>query len=94
VDLAERGGGHRHGLEVGERLGHAGAELGVHDPLDVLEGERLDLVLEAGEGGEIGRRQHVGPRGEQLAQLHERRPELLQVVSELFGFRGRRLGRR
>ncbi len=50
VDLAERGGGQRLGVEGQERLADPHPELLLHRPLDDLEGQRLDPVLEAREG--------------------------------------------
>jgi hypothetical protein len=87
VHLPERGGGDGPGLELGERLRDADAQLGRDDLLDLGEGERLDLVLEARERVEVGLRQEVGPRREQLRELDEGRPHPLDVGRKLLQLR-------
>ncbi len=53
------------------------------DPLDLGERERLDVVLEAAQLGDDVRRHDVGARREQLAELDERRPELVEHLAEM-----------
>ena len=43
--------------------------------------DELDALLEAAELGDDVRRHDVGPRGEQLAELHEGRAELVQHLA-------------
>jgi hypothetical protein len=62
VHLSQRGGGHRGGLELGERLGEPDAQLGGHDALDVVERKWVNLVLQPGEGGQVGRWQQIRTR--------------------------------
>ncbi len=88
MDLAERGGGEGFGIEEGEGLGKANAELGEDDALDLVEGERGDVVVKAGECGLVSGGQQVGAAGEDLAELDERGPHTLQIVGELFGAAG------
>ena len=91
VHLAERGGGHRLRVELGERLRDAHAEFGVDDLLDLRERERPDLVLEACERVNVGRRQEVCARGHELRQLDEGRPHLLHVGGQFLHLGGRDL---
>jgi hypothetical protein len=91
MHLAQRGGRQRRRLELGERLGDPDAELLHHDSLDLRERKRLDLVLEPRERGEIGRWQEVRARGQELAQLDEGWPQLLEVVGQALRLR-RHLG--
>ena len=65
-----------------ERLRQARAELFFDDPLHVSERERLDAVLKPRQRFEVCRRQQIRPRRQDLAELDERRPELLEVVGQ------------
>ena len=53
-----------------------------HDLLDVFEGKRTDLVLELSQLDDDVRRDDVGPGGEQLPELHERRAELVEHLPQ------------
>ena len=56
VDLPQRGRGERHvESKSRERLGDPHPELARDDLLHLGEGERLDVVLQAGERVEVGR---------------------------------------
>ena len=94
MHLAERGRGDRRRVEFDERLRHANAQLLLDDPLDVRVRERLEVVLQARERVEVGLRQQVGARREQLPELDERRPERLEVAGERLGARARSDDRR
>ena len=78
MDLSERGGGEGSGLEVLEGLGDADAELLLDDALHVGERERLERVLQRLQRVDVLLRHDVGPRGEELAELHVGRPHLLE----------------
>ena len=82
VHLPERGRGERAVVEGREDLGEPDAELGADDLLDLLERERLDLVLEPGQRLDVRRREQVDAGGHQLAELHEGRAHRLEVVGE------------
>ena len=83
VHLTDRGGGNRLLVEADERLLDRQAELFLdHDP-NLREGERADVVLEAAQLGDDVRRDDIGTRGEQLAELDERRPELVEHLAEV-----------
>ena len=69
-------------LEVEERPLDRQAELRLDDPLDVLDRERRHLVLELPELGDHVRRDEVGTRREQLPELDERRPELVEHLAQ------------
>ena len=58
-------------------------QLGLNDLHDALGGNGLDGVLETRKGVDVVRRQQVGSRAQQLAELDEARPELLQGAGEL-----------
>ena len=53
------------------------------DPLDVGERERRDVVLEAAELGDDVRRDDVRARREELPELDERRPELVEHLAQM-----------
>ncbi len=82
VHLADRGGRDRLLLEVEERLLDREAQLRLDDPLDVLHRERRDLVLELAKLDDDVRRHDVGSRREQLAELDEGRPQLVEHLAE------------
>ncbi len=84
VNLAQGGGGNRQAIELEERVRHAHAELLADGALDVLVGEGLDVVLQAGQRIEIRGRKQVGARREYLTQLDECRAERFQVADECF----------
>jgi hypothetical protein len=79
MHLAERRGRDRFPLERSNALDSRTPSSSWTMSLDVSEGKRLDVVLEAGERLQIGRRQQIGARREQLAELDEGRPELFQI---------------
>ena len=54
MHLSERGRRDRFPVEARERLGDPHSQLGLDDLLDLLVGERLDLVLQTAEGVEVG----------------------------------------
>ena len=59
-------------------------------PLDVGVRERLHVVLEAAELRDDVGRHDVRPRREQLAELHERRPELVEHLAQVLAAQRRR----
>ena len=85
VHLAQGGRRHRLRLELGEGLGEPDAQLGAHDALDLQERERPHLVLQAGQRLHVGQGQQIGARGQELADLDEGRPHLLEVGGEMLG---------
>jgi hypothetical protein len=85
VHLAQRGRRHRLRLELGEGLGEPDAQLRADDGLHVHERERLDLVLEPGQRFHVGEGKDVGARGEELAELDEGRPHLLEIGGKMLG---------
>ena len=85
VHLGQGGGGDGDVVERRESLVEPHAQLGAHDLLDFFVGERGDMVLKARERLEVGQGQEVGAGGEELAQLHERGTELLEVLRQLRG---------
>ena len=78
MHLADRRGRERREVELEERAVHAQVELGLHDIANLLERDRRRVVLEAAELGHDVGRNDVGSRGEQLTELDERRPELVE----------------
>ena len=92
VDLADRCGGDRQRIEVEKRALEREVELRLDDLLDLLERERPHVVLEAAQLHDDVGRHDVGPRREQLAELHERRPELVEHLAQVDAARGGGLG--
>jgi hypothetical protein len=81
MDLRDRGGCERLGVKPHDRI----AELLAHDSLDLGERKGRHCLHELGELLDVDLGQQVGTRGEQLAELQERRPELLEGSAELDG---------
>ena len=82
VHLADRGRGDRSLVELDERLLDGEAELLADDALDVLDRDRRDVVLELAQLRDDVRRHDVGARREQLAELDERRAELVEHLAQ------------
>ena len=66
------------------------AELLADHALDIHERKRPHLILQAAQLGDDVRRHDVGPRREQLPELDERRPELVEHLAQMAAARGRR----
>src|SRR3954466_2153223 len=79
MDLRDRSRGERLGVELDDGV----AEVLAHDPLDLRERERRHLVDELRELLDVDVWEQVGARRKQLAELEERRAELLQRAAEL-----------
>ena len=90
VHLADRRRRHRRLLERREQLLDRQLELLADDPLDLREREGGDVVLEGAQLGDDVRRDDVRPGREQLAELHERRPELVEHLAQVTPPLGRR----
>ena len=82
VDLPDRCGRHRHDVELEERPLDGQVELGLDDVSDVVEPDRADRVLEPAELGDDVRGHDVRAGREQLTELHERRPELVEHLAQ------------
>ena len=80
MDLGDRRGGERLGLDLGERLE---PELLRDHGLDQRVGHRLDLVDELAELLDVDVGKQVGARGEQLPELDVRGAELLERAAKL-----------
>ena len=78
VDLADRGRRQRHGVEFREELVDVASEFGRDQRPHVLEGQGGNVVLQPCELSGERRRDQVPARGQELAQLHVRRPEPLE----------------
>ena len=94
VHLPDRRGSHRLLVEVEEEPRDRVAELLLDHPLRFLERERAHVVLERAQLGDDVRRNDVGPRRQQLPELHERRTELLEHLPQMLPARGRAALRR
>ena len=90
VHLADRRGGQRLAVELEEEALDREAEVFEDDALDLLVWERPHVVLEAAELGDDVRRQDVRAHREQLAELDERRPELVEHLAQVTPPLGRR----
>ena len=82
MDLPQRRRGHRRRLEGLEGARDAHAQLLLHDLLDLGERERLDLVLQRLQRGNVLRRHDVRTGGEHLPELDVGRPHFLEAVRE------------
>ena len=82
VHLADRRRRDRRLVEAEEGLLERKTEVGLDDGPRLRERERADVVLQAAQLGDDVRRDDVGPRREQLAELDERRPELVEHLAE------------
>ena len=83
MHLTDRRGGDRLFAELEEQALDWLTELLAYDLLDVGERKRADLVLELSQLDDDVRRDDVGPRGEQLPELHERRAELVEHLAQV-----------
>ena len=83
VDLPDRRRGNRRLAELEERLLDRQAELVLDHLAHLRERKRRHVVLEAAELGDDVRRHDVGPRREQLAELDERRAELVEHLAQV-----------
>ena len=94
VHLADRRGRDRRRLEVEEQPLERVPELLLDHALGLLERERPHVVLQPAQLDDDVGRHHVGPRREELSELHERRPELVEHLSQVLaaGRRGSVLG--
>ncbi len=90
VNLADRRRGERLGLELEEEALDRLPELLADQPLDLGERDLPDVVLEPAQLGDDVRRHDIGARGKELAELDERRPELVQHLAQMPAARGRR----
>ena len=96
MHLPDRRGRERLVVELGEQALDRLAELLRDRPLDVRVRERPDVVLEAAQLGDDVGRHDVGPGREQLAELDEGRPELVEHLAQVPAARralDRRVGR-
>ena len=82
MHLADRGGGDRCLVEREKRALDGEAELLLDHLLDVGERHRRDVVLELAQLGDDVERHDVRPGREQLAELDERRPELVEHLAQ------------
>ena len=83
MHLADRRGGDRLALELEEQPVERVAEVLLDHLLGLLERERPHVVLQPAQLGDDVRRHHVGAGREQLAELHERRPELVEHLAQV-----------
>ena len=89
MDLADRRRRERREVELEECPIHAQVELCLDDVAHVLEGNRRGVVLEAAQLRDDVGRHHVRTRRQELTELDERRPELVQHHAEPLAAIGR-----
>ena len=96
VHLADRRCGERHLVELDEEPLDRLIELLADRALDIRVRERAHVVLKPAQLGDDVRRHDVRPRREQLPELDERRPELVEHLAQVTAARGAldRAGRR
>jgi hypothetical protein len=82
VNLPDRGSRDRLLVELRERPRDREPEILLDHPLDVRERHGRDVVLELTELVDDVERHQVRPRGEKLAELDERRAELIEHLSQ------------
>ena len=85
MHLAERGAHHRGDLKGLEGLGDTGPDFDGDSLLDGVEGDRFDILLQAGQGVEADRWEQIGASRQELTQLDERGPSRLEIIDELLG---------
>ena len=91
MHLADGRGGDRLLDELDEEPLDRLAQLLRDHLLDLGERERADVVLELSQLDDDVRRHDVRPRGQELAELHERRPELVERLPQAPTALGRRV---
>ena len=87
MHLADRRGRDRRGLEVEEQPLERVAELLLDHALGLLERERPHVVLQPAQLDDDVGRHDVGPRREELPELDERRPELVEHLAQVLAAR-------
>ena len=80
VDLCDRRRRERLGIDADEDVGR---ELLGDQALDLVEGHRGDVVDQLPELLDVGVREQIRPRGQQLPELDVGRPQLLEGAAEL-----------
>ena len=83
VHLADRRGGDRHRVELGEQALERVPELAFDDAPDVLERDRTDVILQRAQLDDDVGRNDVGTGREELSELHEGRPELVEHFPQM-----------
>ena len=83
MNLPDRRRSERLVVELGEEPLDRLSEILADRPLDVAVGERAHVVLQAAELGDDVRRHDVRTRREQLAELDERRAELVEHLAQV-----------
>ena len=93
IDLREGGGGERGFVKSGKHYLRFAAKRGDKHGLYLLKRQRADVALQFAQFEDQGLRQHIGPHGEELTELDERRAQFLRRKAETFvgGKRDRRL---
>ena len=94
VHLSDRGSRHRHLVELEEEATDRLLQILGDHPLDIGEREWRHVVLEATQLDDDVLRDDVGSRGEELTELDERRPELVEHLAEMASTNRVDLGRR
>jgi hypothetical protein len=87
VRLADGGARQRLGVEGRESCIPTALKLASDNVLDDLRGNTRSGVLELDELDQVVTREQVSTRGDELAKLDERRPELLESRTQLLGRR-------
>ena len=93
VHLADRRGRHRLALELEEEPVERVAEVLLDHALGLLEREGANVVLQPAQLDEDVGRDGVRPRRQELPELHERRPELVEQLAQMLAARRARPGR-
>ena len=83
MDLSDRGRRERRLLELNEEPLDRLVELLLDRSLDVRERKWTDVVLQAAQLGDDVRRDNIRARGEELPELDEGRPQLVEHVAEV-----------
>ena len=92
MHLPDRGGRHRQLVELEEEPADRLLQILGDHPLDIGERERRHVVLEAPQLDDDVLRDDVGSCGEELPELDERRPELVEHLAEMASADGVDLG--
>ena len=77
VDLGDRRGGHRQGIQRAEDLSQRTAVIVRENLLDLAEREGADIISQRGQLDRVGFGNDIRAGAQHLAQLHEGRPQIL-----------------
>ena len=96
INLTERRGGNRRGVDFGEGFLQRATEFALDARVGFGGGKRRNLILQRREFLDVGERQKIGARPQRLTDLDKRRPQRDEIDPQPYGlpFESRLLARR